>query len=54
LILLDEPTRSLDDDAIERLWRALDARPDAAVVIASHHHEDLDRCHRVIDFGTTR
>ena len=51
VILLDEPTRSLDDDAIERLWSALDARPEATVVMASHHHADLDRCERVLDFG---
>ncbi len=48
LLLLDEPTRSLDEDAMARLWRAVDARPDCALVIATHRPEDIERCeHRV-------
>jgi ABC-type multidrug transport system ATPase subunit len=46
LLLLDEPTRSLDEDAMARLWRAIDARPGTALVIATHRPEDIDRCDR--------
>jgi ABC-type multidrug transport system ATPase subunit len=44
LLLLDEPTKSLDVDARGRLWAALDRRPDTAVLFASHLDEDLDHC----------
>ena len=46
LLLLDEPTRSLDADATERLWRAVEARPHLAVLIATHRNDDVARCHR--------
>jgi ABC-type multidrug transport system ATPase subunit len=49
LILLDEPTRSLDREARERVWRALDRRPGTAVVIATHLEEDLERCGTRVD-----
>jgi ABC-type multidrug transport system ATPase subunit len=49
LILLDEPTRSLDQDARARVWRALDRRPGTAVVIATHLEEDLERCGTRVD-----
>ena len=51
LLLLDEPTRSLDEAASERLWRAIDRRPDVAVVIATHRHEDLEHCGTRIDLS---
>jgi ABC-type multidrug transport system ATPase subunit len=51
LLALDEPTRSLDADARERLWAALDRRPDAACLIASHRDDDLDRCTYSVDLG---
>jgi ABC-2 type transport system ATP-binding protein len=51
LLLLDEPTRSLDDAAVERLWSALSRRPHTAVMIASHSHEDLERCDERIDLS---
>jgi ABC-type multidrug transport system ATPase subunit len=45
LLLLDEPTRSLDHDAVERLWAALDRRREwLALVIATHRPEDLEHC----------
>jgi ABC-type multidrug transport system ATPase subunit len=45
LLLLDEPTRSLDHEAVERLWGALDRRRDwLALVIATHRSEDIERC----------
>jgi ABC-type multidrug transport system ATPase subunit len=50
LLLLDEPTRSLDDDALERLWGALDRRRErVSLVIATHRTDDVDRCDGQID-----
>ncbi len=46
LILLDEPTRSLDTAAIERLWSALARRRHVALIIATHRGEDVERCER--------
>jgi ABC-type multidrug transport system ATPase subunit len=43
VLLLDEPTRSLDVAARDRLWGALERRPDTAVIIASHLDEDVGR-----------
>jgi ABC-type multidrug transport system ATPase subunit len=50
VVLLDEPTRSLDEQAIGRIWAALDRRPEIAVLIATHRHGDLDRCDSRVDF----
>jgi ABC-type lipoprotein export system ATPase subunit len=49
LLLLDEPTRSLDEDAAGRLWGALDRRPGTALVIATHSDADNSRCHERLD-----
>lgn len=49
LLLLDEPTRSLDHAAVGRLWEAVDRRPEVTVVIASHRRSDLDRCNRRLE-----
>jgi ABC-2 type transport system ATP-binding protein len=49
LLLLDEPTRSLDEQARARLWKALDRRPEAAVVLATHRDEDVAHCGSRID-----
>jgi ABC-2 type transport system ATP-binding protein len=46
LIVLDEPTRSLDDAAIRGMWAALDRRAGSTLIIASHRGEDTARCHR--------
>jgi ABC-type multidrug transport system ATPase subunit len=54
LLVLDEPTRSLDRGASERLWSALDRRPDATVLIATHRREDVDRCDGRLDLGRRR
>ena len=51
VLLLDEPTRSLDEDAWTRLWRALDRRSEAAVLVATHLDEDLDYVGAVVDLG---
>jgi ABC-type Na+ transport system ATPase subunit NatA len=52
LLLLDEPTRSLDAEAVERLWRALDRRARTALLIATHREDDVDRCHSTIHLPT--
>ena len=52
LVLLDEPTRSLDADARGRLWRALERRPQTSLVIATHLEEDVSRCDGRVDFPT--
>ncbi|HEX5583430.1 ABC transporter ATP-binding protein [Gaiella sp.] len=49
ILLLDEPTRSLDTEATARLWRAIEARPHLAVIIATHRDDDVARCQRRID-----
>jgi ABC-2 type transport system ATP-binding protein len=48
LLLLDEPTRSLDDTATELLWAAIERRPDTALLIATHRPDDVARCDREI------
>lgn len=45
LILLDEPTRSLDESAVKRLWGALDRRPRVGLVVATHSAADVSKCH---------
>jgi ABC-type molybdenum transport system ATPase subunit/photorepair protein PhrA len=49
LLLLDEPTRSLDRAAVERLWGAIDRRPTVALIIATHSESDVTRCGEVRD-----
>jgi ABC-2 type transport system ATP-binding protein len=46
LLLLDEPTRSLDEAALERLWAALARRPSLALIIATHRDQDIECCER--------
>ncbi|HEV2756080.1 MAG TPA: ATP-binding cassette domain-containing protein [Actinomycetota bacterium] len=52
LLLLDEPTRSLDDAAVERFWGALDRRPHCAAIVATHRHEDFAHGGRTLDLGS--
>ncbi|WP_181445341.1 ABC transporter ATP-binding protein [Micromonospora endophytica] len=54
LLVLDEPDRSLDEQAREQLWHALARRPDLTCVIASHHSASRDRCQQQIDLGGRR
>jgi ABC-type multidrug transport system ATPase subunit len=51
LLLLDEPTRSLDRDAFGRFWASLDRRPGTALLIATHNEEDVERCHQRIELA---
>jgi ABC-type multidrug transport system ATPase subunit len=51
VVLLDEPTRSLDSDAAKRLWGALDRRPHAALLIATHRADDLSHCGTRVDLA---
>jgi ABC-type multidrug transport system ATPase subunit len=48
LLLLDEPTRSLDAAAVERLWSALERRP-CAVLLATHRPDDVEHCGRRVE-----
>jgi ABC-type multidrug transport system ATPase subunit len=43
VLLLDEPTRSLDTGAVGRLWDALERRSAVALLIATHVETDLSR-----------
>lgn len=52
LLVLDEPTRSLDEEARERLWGAIERRGRLSVLLASHHEKDVDRCGKRIDLPT--
>ena len=52
-LLLDEPTRSLDKDAAGRLWAAVERRERLAVLVATHLDQDVARCGRRLDVGTT-
>jgi len=49
IALLDEPTRSLDTLACDRLWEAVEARPDLTLLIATHREDDTRHCHRRLD-----
>jgi ABC-type multidrug transport system ATPase subunit len=49
LVLLDEPTRSLDVEARARLWAALARRPRVAGVIATHLDEDVGHATSVVE-----
>ena len=51
LLLLDEPTRSLDDGALDRMWAAIERRPRTAVIIATHRPEDIERCEHHLHIG---
>jgi ABC-type multidrug transport system ATPase subunit len=50
VLLLDEPTRSLDADARRRLWGALQRRRQSAALIATHLDEDVELCDERVSF----
>jgi len=52
LLVLDEPTRSLDEQAVARFWRALDSRPQTAVLLATHRLDEVERCAVRVDLPT--
>ena len=54
VLLLDEPTRSLDEEASTRLWTAIERRPDVAVVFATHRREDVEHCDSRIELPLER
>jgi ABC-type multidrug transport system ATPase subunit len=49
LLVLDEPTKSLDADARGRLWGALERRTRTAVLMATHLEEDVTHCGQRVD-----
>jgi ABC-type multidrug transport system ATPase subunit len=49
LLLLDEPTRSLDKEAVRRMWSALERRVSTSVVIATHTDTDVAHCDWTVD-----
>ena len=51
LVLLDEPTRSLDVEARARVWAALARRPLVVAVIATHLDEDIQHVTSVVELG---
>ncbi len=51
LLLLDEPTRSLDEAARARLWRAVKRRRYLALLVATHRKDDVIECDRTVDLG---
>jgi ABC-2 type transport system ATP-binding protein len=51
ILLLDEPTRSLDTAAVERFWAALERRNRTAVVLATHREDDIERCSSRLRLG---
>jgi len=51
LLLLDEPTRSLDECAVTRLWNAIGRRANTALLLATHRQEDIELCGRRIDLS---
>lgn len=51
LLVLDEPTRSLDDGAVARLWAAAARRQSTALLIATHNHDDIALCEHRIDLS---
>jgi ABC-type multidrug transport system ATPase subunit len=50
LLLLDEPTRSLDREAVGRLWAAIDRRPRMAMLMATHMDDDVGHCDSTVTF----
>lgn len=44
LLILDEPTRSMDKEARARFWSAIERRPRLAVLIATHDDDDVTHC----------
>ena len=43
-LVLDEPTRSMDERSRRLAWDAIDRRPDVALVLATHDRGEARRC----------
>lgn len=54
LVLLDEPTRSLDAAAVQRLWSAVERRPDMALLVTTHKDDDVEHCHDRINLDAPK
>jgi ABC-type multidrug transport system ATPase subunit len=52
VILLDEPTRSLDEQARARLWDAVARRGDVALLYATHLDDDLRHASSTFDLAS--
>ena len=51
IILLDEPTSSLDDDAVHKLMNVIMGLKDKTVVSSSHHHEWVTAMEQEVRLG---
>jgi ABC-type multidrug transport system ATPase subunit len=51
VLLLDEPTRSMDAEATALAWNALERRSQAAVVLATHDESEAARCAATLSLG---
>jgi ABC-2 type transport system ATP-binding protein len=50
LLLLDEPGRGVDPEALRRIWDeigALAASRETSVIVTTHQPEEAERCHRI-------
>jgi ABC-2 type transport system ATP-binding protein len=50
LLLLDEPGRGVDPDALRRIWDEIGALASArgtSVIVTTHQPEEAERCHRI-------
>jgi len=50
LLLMDEPGRGVDPEALRRIWdeiEALCARRGLSVILTTHQPEEAERCHRI-------
>jgi ABC-2 type transport system ATP-binding protein len=50
LLLLDEPGRGVDPDALRRIWDELDARKSSrrmSLIVTTHQPEEAERCDRI-------
>jgi ABC-2 type transport system ATP-binding protein len=50
LLLLDEPGRGVDPEALRRIWDEITARAAArgmSVIVTTHQPEEAERCHRI-------
>ncbi len=51
VLVLDEPTRSMDPEARALAWAALDRRSELALVLATHDEGEAGRCGERLELG---